>query len=79
MAELGTLRIETTLSEAESRVQQKRIIFDPIPRIEGVEASDDPLLDIRANVYLISGQQRRSATGMGTVEGDSIEAVKATT
>lgn len=61
IVELGTLKIEKTLSEEESLVQQKKIIFDPIPRIEGVEPSDDPLLEVRANVYLISGQQRRAA------------------
>ena len=79
IVELGTLKIEDTLSEEESRVQQKRIIFDPIPRIEGVEASDDPLLEVRANVYLTSGQQRRSAQGGDAVKGESTEAVKATT
>jgi len=41
--------------------EQKKIIFDPIPRIDGVEASLDPLLDIRAAVYLISGRERRAA------------------
>ncbi|KAF2632646.1 heme-dependent catalase [Macroventuria anomochaeta] len=79
IVELGTLKIEKTLSEEESLVQQKRIIFDPIPRIEGVETSDDPLLEVRANVYLISGQQRRAAQSGEAVNGDSKEAVKATT
>jgi catalase len=41
--------------------EQKLIIFDPIPRVDGIEPSDDPLLDIRANVYLLSGRRRRSA------------------
>ena len=40
---------------------QKRIIFDPIPRVDGIEPSADPLLDFRANVYLLSGRRRRSA------------------
>ncbi len=40
---------------------QKRIIFDPIPRVEGIEPSADPLLEFRANVYLLSGRRRRSA------------------
>ncbi len=61
VVELGTLEIEKTLGDEESRAQQKRIIFDPIPRVEGVEASNDPLLKVRANVYLASGEQRRSA------------------
>lgn len=77
--ELGTLTVEKSLSEEESQAQQKQIIFDPIPRVEGVEASDDPLLEVRANVYLISGQQRRSAQGGDAEKGESTEAVKAAT
>jgi catalase len=40
---------------------QKRIIFDPIPRVDGIEPSADPLLELRAAVYLISGRRRRQA------------------
>ncbi len=39
----------------------KRIIFDPIPRVEGIDPSDDPLLELRAAVYLMSGRRRRQA------------------
>ena len=42
--------------------EQKKIIFDPIPRIAGIEPSDDPLLELRAAVYLISGRRRRQAS-----------------
>jgi catalase len=38
-----------------------RIIFDPIPRLEGIEPSADPLLEPRADVYLMSGRRRRAA------------------
>lgn len=41
--------------------QQKRIIFDPIPRVDGIEPSDDPLLELRAAIYLLSGRRRRQA------------------
>ena len=41
--------------------EQQRIIFDPIPRVEGIEPSDDPLLELRAAVYLLSGRRRREA------------------
>ena len=41
--------------------EQQRIIFDPIPRVDGIEASADPLFEPRANVYLMSGRRRRSA------------------
>ncbi|KAK2044031.1 heme-dependent catalase [Colletotrichum somersetense] len=40
---------------------QKNIIFDPIPRVDGVSPSEDPLLQVRAGVYLISGRERRQA------------------
>jgi catalase len=41
----------------------KRIIFDPIPRVDGIEPSADPLLESRADVYLLSGRRRRAAAG----------------
>lgn len=40
--------------------EQQRIIFDPIPRVDGIEASADPLFEPRANIYLMSGRRRRS-------------------
>jgi len=40
--------------------EQQRIIFDPIPRVNGIEASADPLFEPRANVYLMSGRRRRA-------------------
>jgi catalase len=46
---------------ADSDAQQRRIIFDPIPRVDGIEASADPLFQPRADVYLLSGRRRRAA------------------
>ena len=43
--------------------EQRHIIFDPIPRVDGIEASADPLFEPRANVYLMSGRRRRAAGG----------------
>lgn len=40
---------------------QKSIIFDPIPRVDGIEPSGDPLLELRAAIYLLSGRRRRQA------------------
>jgi catalase len=45
----------------DNAVEQKQVIFDPIPRLAGIEPSDDPLLELRAAVYLISGRKRRTA------------------
>src|SRR5271169_3048451 len=41
--------------------EQQHIIFDPIPRVNGIEASADPLFEPRANIYLMSGRRRRAA------------------
>jgi catalase len=41
--------------------EQQQIIFDPIPRVDGIEASADPLFEPRANVYLMAGRRRREA------------------
>ncbi len=41
--------------------EQQHIIFDPIPRVNGIEASADPLFDPRANIYLMTGRRRREA------------------
>jgi catalase len=57
--ELGTFEVDKVLPE--NAKEQKYIIFDPIPRVKGVEPSADPLLDMRAALYLISGKERRAA------------------
>ena len=59
VAELGTLTLTTPV--ADDAHEQKQIIFDPIPRVDGIEPSDDPLLELRAAIYLISGRRRRAA------------------
>ncbi len=59
VVELG--RISLTAAVADDAKEQKQIIFDPIPRVDGIETSDDPLLEFRAAVYLISGRRRRAA------------------
>jgi catalase len=59
VAELGALTLTGMVEEGAA--QQKIIIFDPIPRVAGIEPSGDPLLQVRAGVYLISGKERRAA------------------
>ncbi len=58
--ELGTL--ELTAPVADNAAEQKQIIFDPIPRVEGIEPSADPLLELRAAIYLLGGRRRRQAS-----------------
>jgi catalase len=61
VVELGTISLEKLVESPKQHGEQKKIIFDPIPRVKGIEPSADPLLDFRAGVYLISGHQRRAA------------------
>jgi len=57
--ELGTVELTHVLPD--SHAQQKHLIFDPIPRVDGIEPSADPLLELRAAIYLLSGRRRRAA------------------
>jgi catalase len=59
LLELGTISLAVPV--ADDAHEQKQIIFDPIPRVEGIEPSDDPLLELRAAIYLLSGRRRRAA------------------
>jgi catalase len=56
---LGTVALTGLVPENDP--EARRIIFDPIPRVEGIEPSADPLLDPRADAYLVSGRRRRAA------------------
>ncbi|MEI9897049.1 MAG: catalase family peroxidase [Chthoniobacter sp.] len=53
--------IALTQLVADDDAEGRRIIFDPIPRVAGVEPSADPLLEPRADVYVMSGRRRRAA------------------
>jgi catalase len=55
----GTLALTHVIPE--QGPEQKKIIFDPIPRVDGIEPSGDPLLELRAAIYLLSGRRRRQA------------------
>ena len=59
LADLG--RIVLTAPVSDSGPAQKQIIFDPIPRVDGIDPSEDPLLELRAAIYLLSGRRRRAA------------------
>jgi catalase len=59
LLEIGTLVL--TEPVADNAAEQKHVIFDPIPRVDGIEPSDDPLLELRAAIYLLSGRRRRAA------------------
>lgn len=43
--------------------ERRKIIFDPLPRVDGIDSSGDPLTRVRADIYLLSGRRRRAAAG----------------
>jgi catalase len=57
--EFGTVTLTHRADESDPEI--RKIIFDPIPRVDGIEASLDPLLEVRAAIYLLSGRRRRAA------------------
>ena len=57
--ELGRIVLDKPV--VNDAAEQKQIIFDPIPRVTGIDPSGDPLLKVRAAVYLLSGRRRRAA------------------
>jgi catalase len=59
LIEFGTVELSGLVPDEEAA--QRHIIFDPIPRVDGIEPSGDPLLDERASLYLASGRRRRAA------------------
>jgi catalase len=54
-------KVELTATVPDDAQEQKHLIFDPLPRVEGIDPSDDPLLELRAALYLMSGRRRREA------------------
>ena len=53
---------EITLTELapNNEAEQRQIIFDPIPRVDGIDTAGDPLFEPRATIYLMSGRRRRA-------------------
>jgi catalase len=45
--------------------ERRKIIFDPVPRVDGIDSAGDPLTEVRADVYLQSGRRRREVLGDG--------------
>ena len=55
--ELGILSI--TGKVADNDAAERALAFDPLHLVDGIEASDDPLLDVRSAAYAISRRRRR--------------------
>lgn len=61
VVDLGEIKLDKLEPEDKQGPEQKNLIFDPVPRVEGLAPSADPILDMRAAIYLISGKERRAA------------------
>jgi catalase len=59
--QIGTISLTERADESDP--ETRKIIFDPIPRMDGLDPSDDPLWNLRADIYLLSGRRRRQASG----------------
>src|SRR6266446_1167979 len=55
----GTMTLSDRVDDREP--ERRRIIFDPIPRVDGIDTSGDPLSEVRSEIYLLSGRRRRAA------------------
>jgi catalase len=60
LLDLGAITLTEPVTD--NAHEQKHLIFDPIPRVEGIDPSEDPLLELRAAIYLLAGRRRRAAT-----------------
>jgi catalase len=56
LTELG--RLEITAVSPTSAADERRLIFDPTNRTDGIDLSDDPILLARSAAYSISYEQR---------------------
>jgi len=57
--EFGTVSLATRVNEQDP--EMRKIIFDPVPRVDGIDPAGDPLTDVRSAIYLLSGRRRRAA------------------
>jgi catalase len=57
---LGTITLTTRVDD--QTPEHRKIIFDPLPRVDGIDSSGDPLTEVRADIYLLSGRRRRAAS-----------------
>ena len=59
MVEFGIVAIKERVDELAP--ERRKIIFDPLPRVDGIDSSCDPLIEVRSEIYLLSGRRRRAA------------------
>jgi catalase len=59
LVEVGTLVLKERVDELAS--ERRKMIFDPVPRVDGIDSAGDPLTAVRSDIYLLSGRRRRAA------------------
>jgi catalase len=57
--EFGTLAITERVDELAP--ERRKMIFDPDPRVDGIDSAGDPITAVRSEIYLLSGRRRRAA------------------
>ena len=57
--QFGTITLTARVDDQEP--ERRKIIFDPLPRVDGLDSAGDPLTQVRADIYLLSGRRRRAA------------------
>jgi catalase len=59
LVEFGALAVRERVDELAP--ERRKIIFDPLPRVDGIDSAGDPLTAVRSEIYLLSGRRRRAA------------------
>jgi catalase len=62
MVEFGTLTLTERIDELAP--EWRKVIFDPVPRVDGIDSAGDPLIEVRSEIYLLSGRRRRAAAAI---------------
>jgi catalase len=57
--EFGALTITKRVDELAP--EMRKVIFDPVPRVDGIDSAGDPLTEVRSELYVLSGRRRRAA------------------
>jgi catalase len=57
--EFGTLTVTGRVDELAP--DNRKVIFDPDPRVDGIGSAGDPLTRVRSDIYLLSGRRRRAS------------------
>jgi catalase len=60
--EFGTLTLTRRVDELAP--EMRKIIFDPVPRVDGIDSAGDPLTEVRSEIYLLTCRRRRAAAAI---------------